>query len=137
MERGKRSGYRQVPAHFFGRGSGLIAHCIVQPGAGVASDTGNFPDFYRDYLREHADPANRRMHFIGTSGALAALLAALVSWNPWPVPAGIVFGYACAWFGHFRYEKNRPATFRHPLYSFVGDWVMFKDILLGRLSIRR
>ena len=95
-----------------------------------------FSDFYRFYLSEHTHPANRRMHFIGTAGALAALLAALLSVNGWLIPAGIVFGYACAWFGHFRFEKNRPATFKHPVYSFLADWVMFKDVLLGRLSIR-
>jgi len=107
------------------------------PGLSVASDKRRFSDFYRFYLSEHSDPANRRMHFIGTAGGLAALIAALVWANPWLIPAGLVFGYGCAWFGHARFEKNRPATFRHPFYSFAGDWVMFKDILLGRLSIRR
>ena len=108
-----------------------------RPGAHVASDKRRFSEFYRFYLSEHAHPANRRMHFIGTSGALAALIAALVLANPWLILAGLLFGYGCAWFGHARFEKNRPATFSHPFYSFVGDWVMFKDILLGRLSIRR
>ncbi|MDE2496332.1 MAG: DUF962 domain-containing protein, partial [Xanthomonadaceae bacterium] len=46
-----------------------------------------------------------------------------------------VCGYGCAWIGHFVFEKNRPATFRHPLYSFTGDWVMFADILRGRVRI--
>lgn len=102
----------------------------------VASYKLQFADFYRCYLSEHAHPANRRMHFIGSSGALVALIAALVLMNPWLIPAALAFGYGCAWFGHFRFEKNRPATFKHPVYSFLGDWVMFKDILLGRLSIR-
>lgn len=102
----------------------------------MASDRLRFSEFYRFYLSEHAHPANRCMHFIGTSGALLALAAALLTLNPWLIPAGIVFGYGCAWYGHYRFENNRPATFRHPIYSFLGDWVMFRDILLGRLSIR-
>lgn len=102
----------------------------------MSPDRLTFSDFYLFYLSEHTHPANRRMHFIGTLGAALALIAALVLWNPWPVPAGLVFGYGCAWFGHFRYERNRPATFKYPVYSFLGDWVMFKDILVGRLSMR-
>jgi hypothetical protein len=50
----------------------------------------------------------------------------------WLIP---VVGYGFAWVGHFFYEKNRPATFRHPLYSLLGDWVMFKDILIGKVSL--
>lgn len=102
----------------------------------MTSDRLRFSEFYRFYLSEHAHPANRCMHFIGTSGALLALAAALLTLNPWLIPAAIVFGYGCAWYGHYRFENNRPATFRHPIYSFLGDWVMFRDILLGRLSIR-
>ena len=45
----------------------------------------------------------------------------------------LVSGYAFAWVGHFFFEHNKPATFRHPFYSFAGDWVMFKDILSGRI----
>lgn len=97
----------------------------------------SFSRFYRFYLSEHAHPANRAMHFIGSSGALLFVAAALWLQNAWLIPAGLVFGYGCAWFGHFRFERNRPATFRFPLYSFAADWVMFKDILLGRLSMRR
>jgi hypothetical protein len=60
-----------------------------------------------------------------------------VSWNPWWLPAGLVFGYGCAWFGHYRFEKNKPATFKYPFYSFLADWVMFRDIITGRLAIRK
>ena len=44
-----------------------------------------------------------------------------------------VIGYGFAWVGHFFFEKNRPATFKHPLYSLLGDWVMFRDMLTGRI----
>jgi hypothetical protein len=46
--------------------------------------------------------------------------------------AGFVAGYGFAWVGHFFFEHNRPATFQYPLYSFIGDWAMLKDFLLGR-----
>ncbi len=45
----------------------------------------------------------------------------------------LLSGYAFAWVGHFFFEKNRPATFKHPFYSFAGDWVMFKDIFVGKI----
>lgn len=102
----------------------------------MAFENTAFSDFYRFYLSEHTHPINRRFHFVGSAGALLALIVALLAWSPWPVLVGLVFGYGCAWFGHFRYEKNKPATFKHPLYSFIADWVMFKDILAGRISLR-
>ena len=46
-----------------------------------------------------------------------------------------VIGYGFAWLGHFLFEKNKPATFTYPLYSLMGDWVMFKDMLTGRIKI--
>ena len=46
-----------------------------------------------------------------------------------------IFGYGFAWIGHYFFEKNRPATFTYPLFSFIGDWVMFKDIITGKESI--
>ena len=57
-----------------------------------------------------------------------------LQWRPsrWLL-AALLSGYAFAWVGHFFFEKNRPATFRHPFYSFAGDWVMFKDILTGKI----
>ena len=85
------------------------------------------------YLEEHANRTSRRLHFIGTSIALALLIAALVLQIGWLVALAIVQGYAFAWVGHFFFEHNKPATFTHPLYSLMGDWVMFKDILIGRI----
>ena len=95
-----------------------------------------FSEFYSFYLSEHTNPANRRMHFLGSSCGLAALVLALILQNAWLILAGVVLGYGFAWFGHFRFEKNKPATFTYPLYSFLGDWVMFRDILIGRVSMR-
>jgi hypothetical protein len=93
----------------------------------------SFAAFYPYYLSEHANRTCRRLHFIGTSIGLALALHALSTLNFWWLLAGLVQGYAWAWIGHFFFEHNRPATFKHPLYSFAGDWVMWKDILVGKI----
>ncbi len=95
----------------------------------------SFREFYPFYLSEHANRMSRRLHFIGSCGVLALLATALVQRNAWWLPAALACGYGFAWTGHFFFEKNRPATFRHPLYSLAGDWVMFLDILRGRVRI--
>ena len=95
----------------------------------------SFREFYPLYLSEHRNRTCRRLHFVGTSLGLACLAAAIATANAWLILVGFVLGYALAWVGHFVFEKNRPATFRHPLYSFVGDWVMFRDILTGRIKL--
>lgn len=95
----------------------------------------SFREFYPFYLQEHSNRTCRRLHFIGTSSVLTLLLAVVITGNwvwLWAFP---VIGYGFAWVGHFVYEKNRPATFKYPLYSFMGDFVMYKDIWLRRLSI--
>ena len=94
---------------------------------------GSFREFYPYYLSEHANRSSRRLHFLGSCGALAFVALAIVQRNAWWLLAALVCGYAFAWVGHFFFEKNRPATFRHPFYSFAGDWVMFRDIILGRI----
>jgi hypothetical protein len=93
----------------------------------------SFDDFYPFYLREHSSRVSRRLHVIGTSLALVFALAALVT-QKWMLLWGVpITGYALAWTGHFFFEKNRPATFRHPLYSLRGDFRMLRDVLTGRL----
>jgi len=93
----------------------------------------SFAAFYPFYLSQHSDRTCRRLHFVGTSLGLVALLHAFSTLNFWWVLAGLAVGYAFAWVGHFFFEKNRPATFTHPLYSFLGDWVMWKEILTGKI----
>lgn len=93
-----------------------------------------FSEFYPYYLSEHENRTCRRLHFVGSSLVLAILLYALItaSWSLlWLVPLA---GYGFAWVGHFFFEHNKPATFSYPLYSLLGDWVMFKDILLGKIK---
>jgi hypothetical protein len=82
----------------------------------------DFAEFYPYYLREHSNRTCRRLHFAGTTLVLLLTAAAVVGgrWSLlWWVP---VAGYGFAWLGHFAFEKNRPATFRHPLYSLRGDF---------------
>jgi hypothetical protein len=93
----------------------------------------SFREFYPFYLAEHASHISRRLHFIGSCAAIVLVLLAIAQRNAWWLLAALACGYAFAWVGHFFFEKNRPATFRHPLYSFAGDWVMFKDIITGRI----
>lgn len=94
-----------------------------------------FADFYPYYLAEHQNRTCRRLHFIGSWLVLAVLALAFVTQQWWYLLLAPLCGYGFAWVGHFFFEHNKPATFKHPLYSFWGDWVMFKDILIGRVSI--
>jgi hypothetical protein len=94
----------------------------------------SFATFYPFYLTEHRNPTCRRLHFAGTFLVLLALLAitGTQSWSfLWVLP---VIGYGFAWMGHVFFEKNRPATFQYPLYSLMGDFRMFYEILTGRLA---
>ena len=93
----------------------------------------SFREFYPFYLSEHANRTSRRLHFIGSWGVLVLAATAIASANAWWLLAALACGYGFAWVGHFFFEHNRPATFRHPLYSFAGDWVMFADIVRGRI----
>jgi hypothetical protein len=93
----------------------------------------SFADFYPFYLSEHAVRATRRLHFVGTGLALACLVALVFTGEPLWLLAALVCGYGFAWIAHFAVEKNRPATFRHPLYSLMGDGVMFWQMLTGRI----
>lgn len=95
----------------------------------------NFEQFYPYYLAEHSNRTCRRLHFVGSSLVLATLAWILMtgSWLMiWLLP---VLGYGFAWIGHFFFEKNKPATFSYPYYSFLGDWVMYKDILTGKIRL--
>ena len=92
-----------------------------------------FAEFYPIYLGEHANRTCRRLHFLGSTLALLCLAAALWQGRPGWVLLGLLCGYGFAWIGHFVFEKNRPASFQRPLFSFMGDWVMYKDIWTGRI----
>lgn len=93
----------------------------------------SFADFYPFYLAEHRTAACRRLHFVGTSLVVLLLLAAIVTRWWWFVAFVPLAGYAFAWVGHWVFEHNEPATFRHPIYSAAADFVMFRDMLTGRI----
>lgn len=96
-----------------------------------------FAEFYPFYLGEHANVACRRLHFLGSSLSLVCLAMVFVTGSPLFILYGLLCGYGCAWIGHFGFEKNKPASFKRPLYSFMGDWVMYKDIWLGKISLSK
>ncbi len=94
----------------------------------------SFKAFYPYYLAEHSNLICRRLHVVGS--ILVVLLVGFTVLTQqwywlWLVP---VIGYGFAWVGHFFFEKNRPATFTHPLYSLAGDWVMFWQVITGKIK---
>lgn len=95
-----------------------------------------FSEFYPFYLSEHAHPVNRLLHVIGTGLGLGVLMGALITRQWFFIPVSFVCGYAFAWVGHFLIEKNRPATFTYPLYSFIGDWKMFFEIVTFQRGLK-
>ncbi|WP_427398571.1 Mpo1-like protein [Glaciecola sp. 1036] len=102
----------------------------------MAKQFSSFREFYPFYLEEHSHPKCRLLHFIGSTLVLAVMVFTIITaqWvYLWLLP---LIGYGFAWIGHFVFEKNRPATFQYPLYSLIGDWVMYKDIWLGKISLR-
>jgi len=92
-----------------------------------------FAEFYPFYLSEHSNRTCRRLHFAGTSLALGCVIVAFATGNLWWAAGALLSGYGFAWIGHYFFEHNRPATFAYPLYSFRGDFVMYKDLLTGRI----
>jgi len=99
----------------------------------MKKDFKTFSEFYPFYLNEHRNLICRRLHFVGSSLVLLVILYSMYTtrWSLlWLTP---IMGYGFAWTGHYFFEKNRPATFIYPFYSFIGDWVMFKDILTGKI----
>ncbi|MDR6539842.1 hypothetical protein ABIC56_003646 [Acinetobacter bereziniae] len=96
----------------------------------------NYSEFYRFYLTEHRNIMSRRLHAAGSSIGIYFFTQAIRQRKAKYVLYGLVSGYACAWVGHFVFEKNKPASFKQPLYSFISDWRMLSDILRGNLSLK-
>ena len=82
----------------------------------------------------HRNPKCRALHFIGSTGAIAGIVLAIVLGNAFWILAGLAFAYLMAWTGHFALERNRPATFGNPIWSFIGDARMYALWLCGRLG---
>lgn len=101
----------------------------------MAESHGSFDEFYQFYLSEHAKRSTKLLHFVGTFLVLVILGVALLRQNWMLLILLPIVGYGFAWVGHFFFEKNKPASFSSPLYSLLGDFVMFKDILTGRVKL--
>ena len=102
----------------------------------IKMDSSDKSSFYDFYLDEHQNMACRRLHFAGSSFGLIGLAKSVKNRSAKPLLKGIAAGYACAWVGHFFFEKNKPASFKFPLKSFASDFRMYADVLRGNLSLR-
>ena len=94
----------------------------------------SFQAFWPYYLQEHSRPLTRGLHVAGTSLALAVLLIGVFSGSLAWIIAAPVIGYGVAWPAHMLVERNRPATFTHPLWSLQGDLWMTLLWWTGRLE---
>ncbi len=91
-----------------------------------------FSEFYPYYLSEHQDRTCRTLHFIGTSLFFVFLMGAFLFHKLELLILCPIAGYGFAWVGHFFFEKNKPATFQYPLYSLLGDFKLYFEILAGK-----
>jgi hypothetical protein len=93
-----------------------------------------FKEFYPYYLQEHSNRTCRRLHFIGTTLGLVLVILAVVTQMWWLIAVAFIQGYAWAWVGHFVFEHNKPATFKYPWKSYLGDWKMWGQMLTGKIA---
>ena len=100
----------------------------------MAAQFRSYGDFWPFYLGEHAKPATRAVHYLGSAGAIAGVILAIATGNWWWLAAVPLFGYGPAWFGHFVIEKNKPATFKAPLWSLISDYRMFGLFVTGQIG---
>ena len=100
----------------------------------IPADIKSFGEFWPYYVREHLNPLNRKLHFIGSTLAGATAIGSIVTGQLYALPLAPVVGYGFAWVGHFFVEKNKPASFKYPVYSFMGDWVMWYKIVTGKMD---
>ncbi len=100
----------------------------------MATDPKDYSEFWDFYVREHRNPLNRRLHFAGSTLALALLFWLIYSSAWYYFPLCLVVGYGFAWVGHFFVEKNRPASFKYPLWSFISDYRMVFYMTIGRMN---
>lgn len=91
-----------------------------------------FDDFWPLYLAAHRHPVNRALHYVGTTAATGSIVAAAATLNPWWLLLTPLLGYGPAWIGHLFFEKNRPATWEHPLWSLRGDYKMWALACRGK-----
>ena len=100
----------------------------------MLSEPQNYSEFWDFYVREHSRPLTRVLHFIGTSLGIILLVWFIARGTWYYFPLCFVCGYAFAWFAHFVVEKNRPATFKYPFWSFISDYKMLWYMATGRMG---
>ena len=93
-----------------------------------------FSEFWPFYVSEHSRRGTRILHLIGTTAALAVMIYFFATGRWWLFPLALIPGYGCAWFAHFLIEKNKPATFKYPLWSFIADYKMIAMMLTGKIG---
>lgn len=93
-----------------------------------------YREFWDYYVSEHSKPLTRILHFVGTLLGLALLIWSIATGRWYLFPLFFVVGYAFAWFAHFVVEKNRPATFKYPFWSFISDFKMAWYMATGRMK---
>lgn len=94
----------------------------------------NYSEFWDHYVSEHSRPMTRHLHFIGTGLGIILLLWFISTGAYLLIPLSFVVGYAFAWFSHFFVEKNRPASFEYPVWSFISDYKMMFLMAAGKMN---
>jgi len=94
----------------------------------------SFSEFWPFYISEHSRPGTRILHLIGTTSGILLAVYVIVTGKWWLFPLALIPGYGGAWLGHFLIEKNKPATFQYPLWSFMGDYKMIALMITGRIG---
>lgn len=110
----------------------------MQADTDVAVETSrisSYQEFWPFYVREHSKPLTRLLHLIGTLTGLSLTVWFVATGRWYFFPVFFVVGYAFAWFAHFVIEKNRPATFKYPFWSFISDFKMISCMLTGRMGV--
>ncbi|HUO59270.1 MAG TPA: DUF962 domain-containing protein [Candidatus Acidoferrales bacterium] len=113
---------------------GIAQTSPTRPAQAKVARPSTYDEFFFYYVRQHLNPVNRALHVTGTVVGTGGAIASGIAGKPAYIPAFIALGYVFAWFGHFVFEKNKPATFGYPLWSFVSDYRMLGLLVTGRLG---
>jgi hypothetical protein len=97
-------------------------------------DFRTFEEFWPFYVKEHQKKATRILHFVGTTGAMACVAGGLLTKRRWLLAVAPVVGYGPAWIAHFFVEGNKPASFKHPLWSLRADLVMWSKMVRFKMN---
>ena len=100
----------------------------------MSRNFGSYDDFFLHYLTQHSDSRNRLLHACGTLLGIVIVISAVYLRHPWLALLFIPVGYSFAWIGHLLVERNKPATWGYPWWSFVSDFRMLALMLTGRLD---